>query len=157
MRQDPVTGALQTDEQAAAADAQAKEGFFARFEGRLNQIHERITAGEKAAATEKTRVDAIEAARKVSDRGQVAAVAEHLSQREGNLVIVTTELRADFDRYRKDFDDLVSKINGLQPGFFTQPPPPPKPVVPEKVLAPPPRPLVPRAQQPNNPGQGDGA
>jgi hypothetical protein len=138
---DPVTGVRQTPEQLEAITSQQREGIVARLEGRLVQVHDRIAAFEKAAAAEKARVDAIEQARKQAETGQVEKVAELLNNREKNLVIVTTEMRTELDVLKKDFTELVARINGLQPGFFTQTPVAPKVVVPERMPAPPPAPM----------------
>lgn len=156
MKQDPVTGALQTDEQAAAAESQQREGFLARIEGRFQQVHERVSKQDEAVAETTGRMDALEQKAKLSETGLLDKVSAHLSAREDNLVIQVTELRAAFDLYRQDFDALVVKINGLQPGFFEQTPPPapkPAPVEIERVPAPPATELPTK----QNPAPGDGA
>jgi hypothetical protein len=139
---DPLTGVRQTPEQMEALTSQQREGLLARVEARLLAFQEQLTAEHKALDEQKARVDALEQARKVAEGGQVEKVAAHLSQREGNLVLVQQELRAELELLKKDFTELVTRINGLQPGFFTQTPPaPPVPVKTPPVVthqAPPP-------------------
>lgn len=146
--QDPVTGALQTPEQVAASESQQREGLFARLEGWRLKFQEQFSALGTRLDEQTKRVDAIEQKAKGAETLSVGKVAEHIAAREGNLVIVTTEHAARLERLEKVLVDLVAKINGQAPDFFTLPPmpAPPAKTVPEKVPAPPAVPMKTPAQ-----------